>query len=179
MRVVSIDWSFIARSIDGWPVIDAWTGLETVLCDDARRSRPARSSTICFSVAATDATIIAASDCGRSDLPVAPVSHADSVRVSVRWLSARTSAGPCLSSCLAGPSSRMGTSTLGPNSASARCWACEDSVPGTVVIDGEREFEIPEAMSVERRDDDKGGDEGGGGTADGEAGEPVHDGLQR
>ena len=52
----------------------------------------------------------------------------------------------------AGPSSRMGTRTLGPKWASARCWAREDSVPGTVVMVGDSDAATPRPMSESASD---------------------------
>ena len=104
-------------------------------------------STICFSVLATEATIIAASGRGRSARPDSPVLQADITRVSPRLLSATTSFGPWRSSCAAGPSRRIGTSTEGPNSDFDSVWAREDSLPGTTLIEGDRASLTPSPSS--------------------------------
>jgi hypothetical protein len=100
------------------------------------------------SVCATDATTIAAFRLGRRPAPTSPPSQADMTRVSLRSASCRTSAGPCRSSCAFGPSSRTGTSTLGPNPDSLRLCARDESVPGTTTTDGDNELVMPELMAT-------------------------------
>ena len=105
-------------------------------------------STIASSVCATDATIIACVASGRSAAPVSPMSHAESTLVSRRAASALTSAGPCVLSWAFGPSSMMGTRTLGPKLDSASCSARAVWLPGTTTIVGESEWLTPSPIAA-------------------------------
>ena len=128
-RAVAIASSLMARSMAGWPVMPAVI---------SPRDAPSTMRSICgwtvstmsFSERATDATIIAASGRGRSDAPAAPVLHADITRVSGRSERSATSFGPWISSSSGGPSRRIGTSVLGPNSSSAIALRATTACPG-------------------------------------------------